>query len=120
MLRLLLKAEALRRLAPCPSLEATVADFGPSNNAEASGAAVSPLGATNARGSAHVGMGPVRFLKMRVRLEVHQDISQVGEAVEQHVLDQVADAMARMNGLIGEHLDVDINKVFQARLSNPQ
>ena len=54
------------------------------------------------------------IVDVRVGLEVHEDITEVREPIEQLILDKMTDAMALIDGLISADLDVDIDEIFQA------
>lgn len=54
------------------------------------------------------------IVDVRIGLEVHEDITEVREPIEQLILDKMTDAMALIDGLISADLDVDINEIFQA------
>jgi len=57
---------------------------------------------------------PSALVDVRVGLEVHHDVAEVAETVEQLILDKMTDAMALIDGLISADLDVDIDEIFQA------
>jgi hypothetical protein len=57
---------------------------------------------------------PSPLVDVRVGLEVHEDITEVREPIEQLILDKMTDAMALIDGLISADLDVDIDEIFQA------
>ena len=59
-------------------------------------------------------------MHVRIRLQVDEDVAEVGESVEKFVLDEMADAVALVDGLLGINLSVNIDEVFQARFPHPE
>ena len=60
------------------------------------------------------------LVDMRVRLQMHQHVSQAGEFFNKPILDQVADAMALIDRQLSIDLDVNVGEILQAGLPPDQ